>query len=105
MKMNTQAQCTKGPWTVGDPNYAGCATYGIHAIDGGEEYVIADVCSDVPMRINQRANARLIAAAPELLALALRVSSLNPDAGEIGDGTLHQLVDAARAALAKATQA
>lgn len=46
-------------------------------------------------------NARLIAAAPELIALAERVARLNRDAGEIGAGMLAGLVDDARAAIAK----
>lgn len=95
--MNTQAQYTPGPWEAREscvigPNgrvVVACVEGFVSRGDNDEDY----------------ATARLIAAAPELLALALRVSSLNPDAGEIGDGTLHQLVDAARAALAKATQA
>ena len=42
------------------------------------------------------ANARLIAKAPELHALALRIARLNRDAGEIGAGMLASLVDEAR---------
>ena len=44
----------------------------------------------------QEANARLIAKAPELNALALRIARLNRDAGEIGAGMLASLVDEAR---------
>ena len=43
-----------------------------------------------------RANARLIAKAPELHALTLRIARLNRDAGEIGAGMLASLVDEAR---------
>ena len=42
------------------------------------------------------ANARLIAKAPELHALALRIARLKRDAGEVGAGMLAPLVDEAR---------
>jgi hypothetical protein len=82
---------TKGPWLVGDPNnVSGLAGIGIHA----DDYVIADMCLDVPSIFNQRANARLMAAAPELFnALSVLIDAA--DARGIP-------VDAARVALAKA---
>ena len=48
------------------------------------------------MRQQGEANVRLIAKAPELHALAMRIARLNRDAGEIGAGMLASLVDEAR---------
>lgn len=61
---------TPGPWVVGDANYTKHSEIGIHAGD----YIIADMCGDVPSgKHDQYANASLMAAAPQLLE-ALRVA-------------------------------
>ena len=54
-------------------------------------------------KFEHAANARLIAASPEMLKALQRVASLNPDAGEIGAGMLKTIVHEARSAIAKAT--
>ena len=48
-----------------------------------------------------RANARLIAAAPELLRVAELAATLNTQTNHIGSGMLAELVERARAAIAK----
>ena len=80
---------TPGPWATDD-------------IQKGDKirYVFSDdgwtVCR-IPLDCREsEANARLIAKAPELHALALRIARLNRDAGEIGAGMLASLVDEAR---------
>lgn len=88
---------TPGPWE--------------HAISGTAWSITADAdpvyiaVVEMPGRMSKyamcEANARLIATSPELLELANRVASLNPDAGEIGPGMLAQLVSDARRIVAK----
>ena len=76
LEQRPKATHTPGPWTVGVPSFdvlgLGCLS-GIH----GEAFVICDMCVGYPKE-TQEANARLIAAAPELFELAKRVMNLNP---------------------------
>ena len=83
---------TPGPWRVCRANPS--PTTGEWLIAGIDPGYLAEV-RDLG-RGQCEANARLIAKAPELHALALRIARLNRDAGEIGAGMLASLVDEAR---------
>lgn len=83
---------TPGPWRVCRANPS--PTTGEWLIAGIGPGYLAEV-RDLG-RGQCEANARLIAKAPELHALALRIARLNRDAGEIGAGMLASLVDEAR---------
>lgn len=48
-------------------------------------------------------HAAMITAIPEMFALAEKVASLNPEAGEIGEGMLRTIINMARESVAKAT--
>ena len=83
---------TRGPWEA----YLNCV---VADWDNDGMTVIAESPSfwnRKAMRQQGEANVRLIAKAPELHALALRIARLNRDAGEIGAGMLASLVDEAR---------
>ena len=87
------AKHTPGPWRsrnrLGSGNWKDERSIGVESF----EWIIADVCGDIDHTDEARANARLIAAAPDLLeALA--------DLVENGLGT--EAVKRARAAIAKA---
>ena len=78
---------TPGPWVTQDRTDKGAGfsiiASQVHFCMAGVAHYIGD------------ADAKLIAAAPELYALAERIARLNKDAGEIGAGMLASLVDEA----------
>lgn len=97
---------TPGPWDVRhesiDPEWAIVCASGGRIVANVNAETGPDIPPLVSIKMPRDANARLIAAAPDLLALAERVANLNPDVAEIGAGMLASLVDDARAAIAKA---
>lgn len=97
--MTNKAQHTPGPWTIEAPSKGSIVPI-IHGADYSEvASVFADEGED-----QRNANARLIAAAPELLAFAERVTATKVLAAD-NDALLKGWMDmiaAARAAIAKA---
>jgi hypothetical protein len=102
--MTTALKHTLGPWKAdtnrlnsesSDDKYCGIVGGGVEEID---DWIIAEVCGDVPQH---KANARLIAAAPELLDA---LKSLVQVHGSLysGDHTSYSLLKA-EAAIQKAT--
>lgn len=106
----TQAKHTPGPWEC---SLDLCTVYGRKGWSIGPVGVTAAVCGDTPSRQEQEANARLIAAAPELLT-AMEECITEPNAycythsaGVVGQAKdmerrLKQINYVARAAIAKA---
>ncbi len=94
---------TPGPWVVGEPNKGPVAgTVPVHTADYMESYRAGQlVCSVYGTAAFSDANARLIAAAPDLLdALQKLVGYLD---GTVGDYHLENYaLPAARSAVAKA---
>lgn len=85
---------TPGPWNFNPPTAANPSTASVTACGGFVSIYTA------PLTLETEANARLIAAAPELLA-SLRAMVEADDAGW-PLAAAHQTRDAARAAIAKA---
>lgn len=104
----TQTQHTPGPFEVQNPMGSDVGLWIVQAgLEAYEWSCIAIVPRDDDRsgkhfitKAEQKANARLFAAAPELLAVAKMVAALSDRWGEQGE-----LVQAARAAIAKATGA
>lgn len=85
---------TPGPWFVFGNK---------HCVGGslGDETSLIAMCGAARRTTQENeANARLVAVAPELLALAYRVARLNAAAGEIGPGMLTPLAEEARTLVA-----
>ncbi len=91
-------QHSKAPWIV----ILGDAKQSSEIWSADRKVIIADVCSHV-FKTGNFADAHLIGAAPQLLALAERVARLNAASPTIGAGMLASLVDEAQAALARAS--
>jgi hypothetical protein len=107
------AQHTPGPWTYeiktaiagGTPQYAGPVIY---AEDDCEHHAIADASCNHTCRLphETEANARLIAAAPDLLAALAALTAWDEAdtaaGGDVDFDGLRDVINSARAAIAKA---
>lgn len=95
---------TPGPWDVEcDPSHFGTMTT---IVGGGnrDKFLPREMMVQVGGYAGMQAaeaNARLIAAAPELADLCEMVARLNPAAGEIGAGMLANMVEKARNIMAQ----
>lgn len=107
MKTQTKTQHTPGPWNVersspGDTS--NCAKAGCRAAVRGQ--VGPDICwvkvYDDEVSRNWEANARLIAAAPDLLAALETILNQRADGAKVSREEWQAATEAARAALAKA---
>jgi hypothetical protein len=92
-------QHTPGPWRVGD---AAHTIFGPKQSDGSLAVTIASVAGNARME-DYRANARLIAAAPDLLAALKDITAKLASYEKFPDGSGNTATfDKARAAIAKA---
>ena len=91
-----QTKHTPGPWAYRDANNNTDAIIVFNPRKGHELAIL---------RNGNEANARLIAAAPELLSVALALDDIAERIDHDPDSALGELVARARAAIAKATGA
>ncbi len=87
---------TKGPWTLGTGSIPGSPKN--HAVCSGP-CIVANVVSIISETRSSEANARLIAAAPELLEALETIAGFAPGNGDVCE----IIAKRARAAIAKAT--
>lgn len=95
MKGNEMSKHTPGPWVATDKI--------VHLPDFAESGRIAIVINDPEFPERSLANARLIAAAPDLLSALTMVLAASHGRGQDGKQAMEIALDAARAAIAKAT--
>jgi hypothetical protein len=92
---------TPGPWQVGFADGSGHSyitnLQGRVVVRGGYDY------HGIKHGVVKKSDARLIASAPDLLAVARLVDDVADRVDHEPDSAFGQLVDAARAAIAKAT--
>lgn len=94
--MNTQAQHTPGPWTAHRAFHFGHDSFMICGTNGDSSPFLCRLTDDTP---NYETNARLIAAAPELLELAEQIVL----AADQNEGQIPlDIAEGARLVLAKA---
>lgn len=92
---------TPGPWSIGTPNAKEYGEVGVHG-PGEYGFIICDLQADGYDEKTQKANASLIAAAPDLLEALEGVTDMAADMiPSMGFAGL-ALIEAARAAIAKA---
>lgn len=93
---------TPGPWEVAQ--YAGDVTMIENRVPTGYGYLLTQVARILPVSESAEENARLIAAAPDLLAALQALTDWGRDHTSPKDpNSPHALLVAARAAIARAT--
>lgn len=100
--MSHETQWTPGPWSHG--GYIGHSGFSVNAMNFGcvaERWEDAEYCDD-KRRAVMAANARLIAAAPEMAALLERNQNVIMDALTSGHDITPAIADDMRAVLAEA---
>jgi hypothetical protein len=91
---------TPAPWIADKCRYG----FAVYAYKSGDAVVRTEDAEGRYGAIENEADARLIASAPELLSVALAVDDLAERIDHEPDSALGELVARARAAIAKATQ-
>lgn len=111
MKTETKVEATPGPWVanIGEVGFERLGSaYGSHGClitEANGKYgniAIADVLMQAPDIGSGMANARLIAAAPELLAALEAMLSVYPAGGNGDAEDRHRVVELSKAAIKKA---
>ena len=98
----SEAQYTPGPWRADEPTEIEWPMGEVN-IYAGDDSIVAGVIPHTSMDV-LTANARLIAAAPDLLDALVELERISHDEDDwCGSGRLADALDDARAAIAKAT--